>query len=84
MNELTVPAHPRETLDQRVQRLGVKPRACRDCRMFVPEPTGLGFGWCNAHRQHVKLAQGAIPFFSQCQFKALSRARVTEAPVARP
>lgn len=71
----------RETLDERVARLGVKPRACADCRMFTPDPGGLGFGWCQAHKQYVKLARGSTPFFSQCQFKVLARARLPEEEV---
>lgn len=61
----------RETLEQRVERLDVPRRDCRDCKLFVPSPTGLAFGWCSAHEQNVKLFHGS--FFSQCQFKTLSR-----------
>lgn len=61
----------RETLEERVARLGISQRDCRECPMFVPSPTGLAFGWCNAHEQYVKLHHGG--FFSQCQFKTLSR-----------
>ena len=64
-------AQPRETLEQRAARLNVEPRDCRDCAMFTPSPTGLAFGWCRAHEQYVKLYHGS--FFSQCQFKTLSR-----------
>lgn len=62
----------RETLEERVSRLRVKRRDCRDCALFEPSPTGLAFGWCNAHEQFVKLYHGR--FFSQCQFKVLARA----------
>jgi hypothetical protein len=72
------PLARRETLDERVARLEIEPRACRDCRAFTPDPGGLGFGWCNAHDQYVKLAQGSVPFFSQCQFKSLTRVSPTE------
>lgn len=61
----------RETLQERTERLDVKQRSCSDCKLFDPSPTGLGFGWCNAHDQYVKLAHSA--FWSQCQFKTLSR-----------
>lgn len=69
---------PRETLEQRVARLVVKQRDCRDCKLFNPSRTGLGFGWCNAHEQYVKLYHGS--FWSQCQFKTLSRASAPECP----
>jgi hypothetical protein len=62
----------RETLEERVARLNVPQRDCRTCRMFTPSPTGLAFGWCNAHEQYVKLYHGS--FWSQCQFKTLARA----------
>ena len=64
-------ARPRETLEERVTRLGIRQRDCRDCKLFIPSPTGLAFGWCNAHEQYVKLYHG--DFWSQCQFKTLSR-----------
>lgn len=66
---------PRETLEARAVRLAVPKRDCRSCPMFDPSPTGLAFGWCKAHEQYVKLYHSAGAFFSQCQFKALSRAR---------
>lgn len=52
----------------------VPKRDCRDCRMFTPSPTGLQFGWCDAYDQYVKLYHPPGEFWSQCQFKALSRA----------
>lgn len=67
----TATTAPRETLEARVERLSVNRRDCRACRLFTPSPTGLGFGWCAAHEEYVKLYQGE--FFSQCQFKALTR-----------
>lgn len=70
-----VETRPRETLAERVARLKVPARDCRACPMFTPSPTGLAFGWCKAHDQYVKLYHPAGAFFSQCQFKALSRAR---------
>lgn len=63
----------RETLEERIARLRVRRRDCRDCKLFTPSPSGLAFGWCNAHAQFVKLYHGK--FYSQCQFKALARAR---------
>ncbi|HEX9775639.1 MAG TPA: hypothetical protein VGB83_08675 [Actinomycetota bacterium] len=70
----------RETLEQRVERLRVRRRDCRDCKLFTPSPAGLAFGWCSAHTQFVKLYHGS--FFSQCQFKVLARPRGTENGVA--
>jgi hypothetical protein len=67
----------RETLEERVARLDVPRRDCRDCKLFTPSPTGMAFGWCRAHEQYVKLYHGS--FFSQCQFKSLSRANDAEA-----
>ena len=69
--ELRAPARRRETLEERAARLAVSQRSCSDCTLFEPSRTGLAFGWCRAHEQHVKLAHGA--FWSQCQFKTLSR-----------
>lgn len=67
---------PRESLEDRVRRLDVQPRDCRACKLFTPSPTGMAFGWCRAHEQYVKLYHGE--FFSQCQFKSLSRAAPSE------
>jgi hypothetical protein len=69
------PTRRRETLEERVERLDVKQRDCRTCPMFTRSPTGLAFGWCEAHKQYVKLYHGS--FWSQCQFKTLSRAGTT-------
>lgn len=69
---------PRETLEDRVERLAIDKRDCRACSLFTPSPTGLAFGWCTAHAQYVKLYHGS--FFSQCQFKSISR--VTAGAVA--
>ena len=62
---------PRETLEERAARTDVARKDCRDCPMFKQSPTGMAFGWCRAHEQYVKLYHGS--FFSQCQFKTLSR-----------
>ncbi|MGH2768120.1 MAG: hypothetical protein ACRDIF_04075 [Actinomycetota bacterium] len=70
---------PRLTLEERVEALDAKKRDCRDCKMFTPSPTGLGFGWCSAFVQYVKLYHPSGGFFSQCQFKMLSRASPEEA-----
>lgn len=75
--EATAGTPPRETLEGRVERLGVKQRNCRECPLFTPSPTGLAFGWCDAHDQYVKLYHGA--FWSQCQFKTLSRVATPDA-----
>jgi len=63
----------RESLEDRAERLGTAPRDCRDCPMFKPSPTGMAFGWCIAHEQYVKLYHPSGAFYSQCQFKTLSR-----------
>jgi len=51
-------------------------RDCRDCPKFEDQGDGLGYGWCLAHDQFVKLYHPPGAFWSQCQFKALSRERV--------
>ncbi len=56
------------------QRKAAK-RDCRDCAHFVSEGDGLGYGWCKAHDQFVKLYHPAGGFWSQCQFKALAKER---------
>jgi hypothetical protein len=68
----------RETLDERVARLGTQ--AAR-----LPHLPHVRRGPDRARLRLVQRApaarearQGAVPFFSQCQFKALSRARVPE------
>ena len=38
----------------------------------------LNYGWCKAHSQFVKLYRPAGEFWSQCQFKALTRDRSTD------
>lgn len=58
---------------------GIEPRDCRHCPRFEAQGDGLGYGWCRAHRQFVKLPQMAGAFWSQCQFKALTVER--EQPV---
>ena len=68
---MTTTTMPRETLEERAERLDIVRKDCRDCPMFKQSPTGMGFGWCRAHDQYVKLHDGS--FFSQCQFKTLSR-----------
>lgn len=65
----------RETLSQRVERIGVPKRDCRTCPMFDPDPDGFAFGWCRANKHYVKLYHPPGDFYSQCQFKVLSRAK---------
>ncbi len=63
----------RLTLAERVARRGVQMKDCRTCRHFEPSSTGLAYGWCGAHRQYVKLYHPPGAFWSQCQFKSLSK-----------
>jgi hypothetical protein len=53
-------------------------RDCRDCLNFEPAEGGLQYGWCRAHKQHVKLYHPAGSWFSQCLFKSLRRPRREE------
>lgn len=61
----------RPTLEQVAAGRSMRQKDCRACRRFEPQGDGLGYGWCRAHDQFVKLYQGE--FWSQCQFKALVR-----------
>jgi len=54
---------------------GMAQRDCRACAKFEPQGDGLGYGWCRAHHQFVKLYRMPEGFWSQCQFKALTRER---------
>lgn len=63
------------TLEAVADARGAKHRDCRDCKQFDAQSDGLGYGWCKAHDQFVKLYHPAGEFFSQCQFKALARDR---------
>lgn len=77
---MTIPSPARrETLEETVERMRVKRRDCRTCRAFIPSETGLGFGWCNAFTQYVKLYHPPDGgFWSQCQFKVLSRSAMVD------
>lgn len=61
------------TLEELAAERGVTRRDCRDCAHFEDQGDALGYGWCRAHDQFVKLYVGR--FWSQCQFKALARER---------
>ena len=63
----------RLTLTERAERTSEKHRDCRGCAMFEPAPSGLNYGYCAAHKMAVKLYHPAGAFFSQCQFKVLTR-----------
>jgi hypothetical protein len=72
--EHTAPELPRRlTLTERAARTDEKNRDCRSCAMFEPAPAGLNYGNCVAHKMAVKLYHPAGEFFSQCQFKVLTR-----------
>ena len=65
-------------LDDVVAERRVKPRDCRECKNYEPDESGLNFGWCNAHKQYVKLYHTAGEWFSQCIFKGLRRYKPQE------
>lgn len=69
----TPPSRPRLTLLERAARTDEKLRDCRVCPMYEPDRSGMAFGYCQAHEQYVKLYHPEGEFFSQCQFKVLSR-----------
>ena len=71
----------RKTLDERLEEMKTKSRDCRKCRAFRADSSGLGFGWCTAFEQYVKLYHPAGGFWSQCQFKIISRSTAPEESV---
>jgi hypothetical protein len=62
------------SLEQLVAARNVVHRDCRNCAHFRAHEE-LGYGWCDAHDQFVKLYHPPGGFWSQCQFKALARER---------
>jgi hypothetical protein len=72
-NAVLVPMPARLSLAERAARTDERNRDCRDCKMFAPAPAGLSYGDCSAHKMRVKLYHPAGEFFSQCQFKVLTR-----------
>ena len=75
--ELGAPvAAGRPSLEEIAASRGMPMRDCRHCPKFEDQGDGLGYGWCLAHDQFVKLYHPPGAFWSQCQFKALSRERV--------
>jgi hypothetical protein len=70
-----IPVRAAPMLEDVAAERGAEPRDCRTCRHFDAQGDGLGYGWCRAHAQFVKLYHPAGEFFSQCQFKALARDR---------
>ncbi|MEP7054562.1 MAG: hypothetical protein ABI912_04870 [Actinomycetota bacterium] len=71
--EETSPEPARLTLAERAERTSERMRDCRGCAMFEPAPAGLNYGYCQAHKMAVKLYHPAGAFYSQCQFKVLTR-----------
>ena len=63
------------SLEEVAAERNVVHRDCRNCLQFEDEGDGLAYGWCRAHDQFVKLYHPPGQFWSQCQFKALSRER---------
>jgi hypothetical protein len=70
------------SLEEVAAARGMEQRDCRECVHFEPEEPALAYGWCKAHDQFVKLYHGT--FWSQCQFKALSRPRPEPAGLRDP
>ena len=68
----------KQSLEALAESRGAKHRDCRSCRHFDAQEDDLAYGWCKAHSQFVKLYHPAGEFWSQCQFKALTRERSTE------
>lgn len=66
------------TLADVVEERRMKVRDCRDCKNFERDASGLNFGWCGAHEQHVKLYHPAGNWYSQCLFKGLRRFKPQE------
>lgn len=69
------PSTERPSLEVLAAERGAKYRDCRSCAHFDSQEDALAYGWCGAHRQFVKLYHPAGEFWSQCQFKALTRER---------
>ncbi len=65
----------RPSLEELAAARRMKQRDCRACAYFEDQGDGLGYGWCRAHDQFVKLYHPAGQFWSQCQFKALVQER---------
>ena len=63
------------SLEELADARGAKHRDCRACQHFDSQGDALNYGWCGAHTQFVKLYHPAGEFWSQCQFKALTRER---------
>lgn len=62
-------------LEALAEERGARKRDCRVCTHFESQGDGLAYGWCQAHRQFVKLYHLPGAFWSQCQFKSLARER---------
>lgn len=71
------------TLDDVIQERRLKGRDCRECKNFERHESGLNYGWCSAHEQHVKLYHPAGEWFSQCLFKGIRRFKPQEFERAR-
>ncbi len=59
------------TLEEVVAERRLRPNDCRSCRNFEAAPDGLAYGWCDPHKQYVKLYHPAGTFYSQCRFKGI-------------
>jgi hypothetical protein len=63
------------TLEELLHNRAVPRRDCRDCPRYVPDADGLACGWCEAHKQWVKLYHAPSSWYSQCQFKFIREER---------
>jgi hypothetical protein len=70
------------TLEQVAAHRGVRHRDCRTCPHFEAQGDGLAYGWCKAHAQFVKAYHPEGEFWSQCQFKSLTREHGARKPAA--
>ena len=59
------------TLAEVVAELRLRPNDCRSCKNFEAATDGLAYGWCDPHKQYVKLYHPAGTFYSQCRFKGI-------------
>ncbi len=59
------------TVQEVVDERRLVPNDCRACKNFEPATDGLAYGWCDPHKQYVKLHHAAEGFYSQCRFKTI-------------
>ncbi len=59
------------TVQEVVDERRLAPNDCQACKNFEPATDGLAYGWCDPHKQYVKLHHAAGTFYSQCRFKGI-------------